>query len=73
MNLGQVTPVLKAGKRVGVASNSHSAINNLLKEVEVCAAEGEFRFTGAKKGSGKLTVTYDTLDQLDAVLARLMR
>jgi ParB family chromosome partitioning protein len=29
--------------------------------------------TGAKKGSGKLTINYATLDQLDAVLARLMR
>ena len=29
--------------------------------------------TGAKKGSGKLTINYNTLDQLDAVLARLMR
>jgi ParB family chromosome partitioning protein len=29
--------------------------------------------TGAKKGSGKLTINYTTLDQLDAVLARLMR
>lgn len=29
--------------------------------------------TGSKKGSGKLTINYSTLDQLDAVLARLMR
>ena len=29
--------------------------------------------TNAKKGSGKLTIVYSTLDQLDAVLARLMR
>lgn len=29
--------------------------------------------TGAKKGSGKLTIAYNTLDQLDVVLARLMR
>ncbi|MEO7725789.1 MAG: ParB/RepB/Spo0J family partition protein [Burkholderiales bacterium] len=29
--------------------------------------------TGAKKGSGKLTIAYSSLDQLDAVLARLMR
>ena len=27
---------------------------------------------GARKGSGKLTIAYSTLDQLDAVLARLM-
>lgn len=29
--------------------------------------------TGSKKGSGKLTIVYTSLDQLDAVLARLMR
>ena len=29
--------------------------------------------TGAKQGSGKLTIAYSTLGQLDAVLARLMR
>src|SRR5476651_271145 len=29
--------------------------------------------TGAKKGSGKLTIAYSNLNQLDAVLARLMR
>lgn len=29
--------------------------------------------TGAKKGSGKLTIAYSNLDQLDSVLARLMR
>ena len=28
---------------------------------------------GAKKGSGKLTIAYSTLDQLDAILARLKR
>jgi ParB family transcriptional regulator, chromosome partitioning protein len=28
---------------------------------------------GSKKGSGKLTIAYSSLDQLDAVLARLMR
>jgi predicted RecB family nuclease len=46
-----IVALLKSGKRVGVASNSHSAINNLLKEVEVCAAGDNFRFVGVKKGS----------------------
>jgi predicted RecB family nuclease len=46
-----IVALLKSGKRLGVASNSHSAINNLLKEVEVCAAEDNFRFVGVKKGS----------------------
>jgi hypothetical protein len=39
-------------KRVGVASNSHKAINNLLKDVESVAKEKGVRFSGIK-GSSK--------------------
>lgn len=46
-----IVALLKSGKRVGVASNSHNAINTLLKEVEKCAAEDGFQFAGAKRGS----------------------
>jgi uncharacterized protein len=42
---------LRDGKRVGVSSNSHKAINKLLHEVEERAAESGFRFSGAKKGN----------------------
>lgn len=44
-----IVALLKAGKRVGVSSNSHKAINNLLAKVEQVASEEGFVFDGAKK------------------------
>ena len=46
-----IVALLRAGKRVGVSSNSHKAINKLLSEVEKRAAESKIRFKGAKKGN----------------------
>jgi predicted RecB family nuclease len=46
-----IIALLRAGKRVGVSSNSHKAINKLLSEVEKRAAESKFRFSGVKKGN----------------------
>ncbi len=46
-----IVGLLRAGKRVGVSSNSHKAINKLLSEVEKHAAASGFRFGGAKKGN----------------------
>jgi superfamily I DNA and/or RNA helicase len=46
-----IIALLRAGKRVGVSSNSHKAINKLLSEVEKRAAEARFRFSGVKKGN----------------------
>ncbi|MGJ0535167.1 TM0106 family RecB-like putative nuclease [Methylocystis sp.] len=46
-----IVALLRAGKRVGISSNSHKAINKLLGEVETRAAESGFRFCGAKKGN----------------------
>lgn len=46
-----ILALLKAGKRVGVASNSHKAINNLLFEIEKRATENNLSFVGAKKAS----------------------
>jgi predicted RecB family nuclease len=47
-----IVHLMRVGKRVGVTSNSHKAIQNLLEEVErVAHAEG-FEFRGLKK-SGK--------------------
>jgi uncharacterized protein len=45
-----IVALLRAGKRVGVSSNSHKAINKLLHEVEKRAAAANFRFKGAKRG-----------------------
>jgi predicted RecB family nuclease len=46
-----IVELLSQGRRVGVASNSHKAINNLLLEVEREAQERGLRFRGAKKCS----------------------
>lgn len=46
-----IVALLKAGKRVGVSSNSHKAIHKLLSEVEKWASEVGFRYSGAKKGN----------------------
>ena len=46
-----IVTLLQGGKRVGVSSNSHKAINKLLGEVEKHAEIAGFRFHGAKKGN----------------------
>ena len=46
-----IVDLLKAGKRIGVTSNSHHAINNLLAAVESRAQEEGFTFAGLKKSS----------------------
>jgi predicted RecB family nuclease len=46
-----IVELLSQGRRVGVASNSHKAINNLLLEVEREALERGVQFRGAKKCS----------------------
>jgi uncharacterized protein len=46
-----IIALLKAGKRVGVTSNSHKVINNLLRAVEKRATESGFRFSGVKRSS----------------------
>lgn len=46
-----IVALLEAGKRVGVSSNSHKAINKLLTEVEKVARERGLNFRGIKKSS----------------------
>lgn len=46
-----VFALLKAGKRVGIASHGHKAINQLLKEIEKVAAEEGRTFKAVKKSS----------------------
>lgn len=46
-----IVALLADGKRVGVSSNSHKAINNLLKDVEAVAKEQHVKFRGIKKSS----------------------
>jgi len=47
-----IVELLKKGKRVGVTSNSHHAINNLLQAIEKRAQVQRFRFSGMKKSNG---------------------
>ena len=53
-----ICALLRAGKRVGVSSNSHKAVNNLLAKVEHVAAEQGFQFDGAKKVTASDPETY---------------
>jgi predicted RecB family nuclease len=46
-----IVALLSAGKRVGIASNGHKAINQLLGEVELLAATNGLRCRGIKKSS----------------------
>ena len=47
-----IVDLIKRGKKIGVTSNSHKAIHNLLERVEKVAAEKGVRFRGIKKASG---------------------
>jgi uncharacterized protein len=65
-----VVELLSQGRRVGVASNSHKAINNLLAEIERQALARGVRFRGAKKCSGDEqrlngTLTVDLLENAE--------
>lgn len=46
-----IAALIADGKRIGVTSNSHKAINNLLKETEEFAISQGIAFTGTKKCS----------------------
>ena len=50
-----ILKLIRSGRRVGVASNSHKAINNLLRAVEKHARERDVRFRGVKKSTGPAT------------------
>jgi predicted RecB family nuclease len=53
-----IVHLIAEGARVGVTSNSHKAIHNLLEEVEAAAVEEGVRFSGLKKGSGDEATSY---------------
>jgi len=46
-----IVELLRQGNRVGVSSNSHKAINNLLSHVENVASQKGFGFQGVKKST----------------------
>jgi uncharacterized protein len=53
-----IVALMAAGKRVGVSSNSHKAINNLLLKVEEVALVNGVDFSGAKKVDPRKSETY---------------
>ncbi len=53
-----IVELMKQGKRVGVTSNSHRAIHNLLSRIESVAKEKDFSFSGIKKASTSNKETY---------------
>jgi uncharacterized protein len=48
-----IIELLRAGKRVGVASTSHKAIHTLLEKTEQTAREARFSFRGLKKSTAE--------------------
>lgn len=46
-----IVDLIKRGKKIGITSNSHKAIHNLLEKVESVAAEKGVKFDGIKKAS----------------------
>jgi len=46
-----IVDLIRQGRKVGVASNTHKAINNLLSKVEKTAEEKGVRFRGIKKST----------------------
>lgn len=46
-----IVDLIKLGKKIGVTSNSHKAIHNLLEKVESVAAEKGVQFHGIKKAT----------------------
>ncbi len=53
-----IVDLIKRGKKIGVTSNSHKAIHNLLEKVENVAAEKGVHFDGIKKASGGNAETF---------------
>lgn len=47
-----IVELIRRGKRVGVAANSHKAIHNVIDRVEELALERGIAFSGVKKSSG---------------------
>ncbi|MCE2859714.1 MAG: TM0106 family RecB-like putative nuclease, partial [Oxalobacteraceae bacterium] len=76
-----IVSLLRAGKRIGVSSNSHKAIVNLLQAVEKTATEEGFSFKGVKKSdpidpgqwvNGHFIVDVKGLDEVIGANAQLI-
>ena len=53
-----IVELLRRGKRIGVSSNSHKAIHNLLAGVEAVACEKKVSFRGVKKASTRFEESF---------------
>ena len=62
-----IVALLKKGCRVGVSSNSHKAINNLLQGIVKVAKEQGYAFKGAKKSTTGKTDSYFDGDYIEDV------
>lgn len=62
-----IVALLKKGCRVGVSSNSHKAINNLLQGIVKVAKEQDYVFRGAKKSTAGKTESYFDGDYVEDV------
>ena len=47
-----IVELIRQGKKIGITSNSHKAIHNLLESIERVATEKNMPFQGVKKASG---------------------
>ena len=53
-----IVNLMKEGKKIGITSNSHKVIHNLLSRIESVAQEQKFSFLGVKKVSSNNKETY---------------
>jgi uncharacterized protein len=61
-----IVALIAAGKKVGITSQSHKAIHNLLDEVESCARQEGLSFVGLKWGD--TTYAGDQLEMTDEIV-----
>jgi len=53
-----IVELMKQGKKVGITSNSHKAIHNMLEKIESIAMDQNYSFAGIKKVSEDMPETY---------------
>lgn len=64
-----IVELMRRGFRVGVSSNSHKAINNLLWAVEEVATKEQFSFRGAKKSTRGEDETFIKGDYIEDIFS----
>ncbi|MCL4485110.1 MAG: TM0106 family RecB-like putative nuclease [Nitrospirae bacterium] len=62
-----IVEMIRDGKRVGVASNSHKAINHLLRNVEKRATELGLKFRGQKKSTANKPESFLNGDMIEDI------